>query len=116
MNGAITTFEKASGYKYRIEVSPDEVHWKTLADRTAANTTAATDYTHTDTPVAGRFVRLTVTGSSWNGGSIYDFQVYGTPEPSRTTRPRPLPGSPRSSRCCPVWWMSAGPRPPMTPA
>ena len=79
VNGAITTFEKASGYKYRIEVSPDEVHWKTLEDHTSANTTAATNYSHTDDPVAGRFVRLTVTGSSGNGGSIYDFQVYGTP-------------------------------------
>ncbi len=94
MNGAITTFEKASGYRYRIEVSPDEVHWKTLADRTAANTTAATDYTHTDTPVAGRFVRLTVTGSSWNGGSIYDFQVYGTPRTVTDHTAPTAPGQP----------------------
>lgn len=94
VDGAITTFEKASGYKYRIEVSPDEVHWKTLADRTAANTTAATDYTHTDTPVAGRFVRLTVTGSSWNGGSIYDFQVYGTPRTVTDHTAPTAPGQP----------------------
>ncbi|MFE5083155.1 discoidin domain-containing protein [Streptomyces mirabilis] len=94
VNGAITTFEKASGYKYRIEVSPDEVHWKTLADRTAANTTAATDYAHTDDPVEGRFVRLTVTGSSWNGGSIYDFQVYGTPSTVTDHTAPTAPGQP----------------------
>ncbi len=94
VNGAITTFEKASGYKYRIEVSPDEVHWKTLADRTATNTTAATDYAHTDTPVPGRFVRLTVTGSNWNGGSIYDFQVYGTPRTVTDHTAPTAPGQP----------------------
>ncbi|WP_432423192.1 discoidin domain-containing protein [Streptomyces pseudovenezuelae] len=78
VSGAITTFELSKGYKYRIQVSRDEVHWTTLADRTAENTAAQTDYAHTDTPVTGRFVRLTVTGSSGNGGSIYDFQAYGT--------------------------------------
>ncbi|MEW1773627.1 discoidin domain-containing protein [Streptomyces sp. NPDC086777] len=104
VDGTITTFEKASGYKYRLEVSPDEVHWKTLADRTATNTTAQTDYDHTDNPVTGRYVRLTVTGSSGNGGSIFDFQVYGSPAapssdhtaPSRPGQPsiRPLaPGA-----------------------
>lgn len=77
VNGAITAFGKSSGYKYRIEVSPDEVRWKTLVDHTTANTTTTTDYAHTDDPVAGRFVRLTVTDSSWNGGSIYELQVYG---------------------------------------
>jgi chitodextrinase len=94
VNGAITTFEKASGYKYRIEVSPDEVHWKTLADHTAANTTTATDYAPTDDPVAGRFVRLTVTGSSGNGGSIYDFQVYGTPRTVTDHTAPTAPGQP----------------------
>ncbi|MGW3415285.1 discoidin domain-containing protein [Streptomyces sp. NPDC000888] len=77
VTGAITTFEKNSGYKYRVEVSPDEVHWQTLEDHTSANTTASTNYSHTDEPVTGRFVRLTVTGTSGNGGSVYDFQVYG---------------------------------------
>ncbi|MFJ5266584.1 discoidin domain-containing protein [Streptomyces sp. NPDC088387] len=89
IDGTITTFEKRSGYKYRIEVSPDEVHWTTLADRTAADTTAQTDYVHTPDPVTGRFVRLTVTGSSGNGGSIYDFQVYGTPAAPATDHTAP---------------------------
>ncbi|MGW3624903.1 discoidin domain-containing protein [Streptomyces sp. NPDC000880] len=79
VNGAITTFEKSSGYKYRIEVSADGVNWETLEDHTSANTTASTNYAHTAEPVPGRFVRLTVTGTSGNGGSVYDFQVYDTP-------------------------------------
>ncbi|WP_406841586.1 discoidin domain-containing protein (plasmid) [Streptomyces sp. AHU1] len=78
IDGAITAFEKSNGYKYRIDVSADEVHWKTLADRTNTDTTAMFDYVHAVAPVTGRWVRLTVTGSSGNGGSIYDLQVYGT--------------------------------------
>ncbi|QXE38906.1 discoidin domain-containing protein [Streptomyces sp. GMY02] len=96
VTGAITTFEKSSGYKYRIEVSPDEVNWKTLADRTAEDTSAQTDYVHTAEPAVGRFVRLTVTGSRGNGGSIYDFQVYGTPRAPSTDQTAPsAPGRPR---------------------
>ncbi|MFJ6729205.1 discoidin domain-containing protein [Streptomyces sp. NPDC091281] len=100
VTGSITTFEKNRGYKYRVEVSPDEVHWTTLKDHTAENTTEQTDYARAAAPVPGRFVRLTVTGSSGNGGSIADFQVYGTPRgpgsdhtaPERPARPtvRPL--------------------------
>jgi hypothetical protein len=102
VTGTITIFEKSSGYKYRVEVSPDEVHWKTLADRTADNTTAQTDYAHSDDSVAGRFVRLTVTGSSGNGGSIYDFQVYGTRRPPGTDHTAPTsPGQPTAKALLP---------------
>ncbi|MFD9332224.1 discoidin domain-containing protein [Streptomyces sp. NPDC060065] len=95
VSGAITTFEKASGYKYRIQVSPDEEHWQTLEDHTAANTTAQTNYHHRDTPVTGRYVRLTVTGSSGNGGSVFDFQVYGEPsEAGSDHTPPAAPGKP----------------------
>ncbi|WP_405906523.1 discoidin domain-containing protein [Streptomyces sp. NBC_00828] len=95
VTGAITTFEKNSGYKYRVEVSPDEVHWQTLEDHTSANTIASTNYSHTDEPVTGRFVRLTVTGTSGNGGSVYDFQVYGeATAPSSDQAPPAAPGQP----------------------
>ncbi|MFE4545847.1 discoidin domain-containing protein [Streptomyces sp. NPDC056785] len=95
VDGAVTTFEKASGYKYRVEVSPDEVHWKTLADRTGTDTSAQTLYDHTATPVTGRYVRLTVTGSSGNGGSIFDLQVYGSPAASGSDHTAPSrPGQP----------------------
>ncbi|MEV7680541.1 discoidin domain-containing protein [Streptomyces sp. NPDC088341] len=96
VNGAITTFEKSSGYKYRVEVSPDEIGWKTLEDHTSADTSAMTSYFHTAEPVAGRFVRLTVTGSRGNGGSVFDFQVYGTPRaPGSDRTPPSAPGQPR---------------------
>lgn len=78
VNGVITTFEKSKGYRYRVEVSPDGTDWKPLVDRTGADTTEATDYAHATTPATGRYVRLTVTGTNGNGGSIYDLQVYGT--------------------------------------
>ncbi|KOG60488.1 carbohydrate-binding protein [Streptomyces antibioticus] len=79
VTGAITTFEKASGYKYRLEVSPDEAHWTVLDDHTGGDTTAQANYSLADKDVHGRYVRLTVTGSSFNGGSVYELQVYGTP-------------------------------------
>ncbi|MFE4372220.1 discoidin domain-containing protein [Streptomyces sp. NPDC056835] len=95
VNGAISTFEKSSGYKYRIEVSSDEISWQTLEDHTSANTTAMTNLFHTADPVTGRFVRLTVTGSSGNGGSLYDLQVYGTPAAPSPDRTAPTaPGQP----------------------
>jgi hypothetical protein len=77
ISGAITTFEKATGYKYKLEASTDELHWTTVEDHTGSNTTEATNYSVPSAPVTGRFVRLTITGTSGNGGSIYELQVYG---------------------------------------
>ena len=95
LTGAITTFEKTSGYQYRIEASPDEFHWVTLDDHTGAATTEATNYSVAASPVDGRYLRLTVTGSSGNGGSIYEIQAYGTPlPPSTDTTPPTAPGQP----------------------
>ncbi|WP_277040587.1 discoidin domain-containing protein [Actinacidiphila oryziradicis] len=95
VTGAITTFEKAGGYKYRIEVSPDEVHWTTLDDHTGTATTEATNYSPAAQPVDGRYLRLTVTGSSGNGGSIYELAAYGTALPPSTDQTAPdAPGTP----------------------
>ncbi|MDQ1574573.1 MAG: hypothetical protein QOH44_2132 [Actinomycetota bacterium] len=77
ISGAITTFEKASGYKYKLEASTDELHWTTIEDHTGANTASATNYSVPSTPVTGRYVRLTITGTSGNGGSVYELEVYG---------------------------------------
>ncbi|MFC1433707.1 discoidin domain-containing protein [Streptacidiphilus sp. N1-3] len=93
--GVITTFEKSNGYKYRIEVSPDEVHWTTLEDHTGAATTEAAQYDTASSTVDGRYLRLTVTGSNGNGGSIYELQAYGTAlPPSTDTTPPAAPGQP----------------------
>jgi chitodextrinase len=95
VTGAITTFEKAGGYKYRIEVSPDEVHWTTLEDHTGAATTEATNYSPAAQPINGRYLRLTVTGSSGNGGSIYELEAYGSAlPPSSDQTPPSAPGQP----------------------
>jgi chitodextrinase len=95
LTGTITTFEKSSGYRYRIEASPDEYHWTTLDDHTGAATTEATNYSVAPAAVAGRYLRLTITGSNYNGGSIYEIQAYGTPRPAGTDTTAPTaPGQP----------------------
>jgi chitodextrinase len=95
VTGAITTFEKASGYKYRIEVSLDGTHWATLEDHTGAATTAQTSYSPAAQPINGRYLRLTITGSNGNGGSIYELQAYGTALPASTDQQAPdAPGQP----------------------
>ncbi|WP_236061982.1 discoidin domain-containing protein [Actinacidiphila acididurans] len=102
VTGAITTFEKANGYKYKIEVSPDEVHWTTLDDHTGSATTAQTNYSPAAQETDGRYVRLTVTGSNSNGGSIYELQVYGTPLPPSTDHTPPAaPGQPTATPLLP---------------
>ncbi|WP_341830043.1 discoidin domain-containing protein [Streptomyces liangshanensis] len=96
LTGAITTFEKASGYKYRVQVSPDEEHWVTLEDHTASPTTEATNYSSAAKPTAGRYLRLTVTGSNYSGGSIYEIQAYGTVQPPSTDTQAPAaPAAPK---------------------
>jgi chitodextrinase len=95
LSGIITTFEKSSGYRYKLETSTDEVHWTTFEDHTGSATTSSTNYSTSNASVTGRFVRLTITGSSGNGGSIYELQVYGTPAaPSSDTQAPDAPGQP----------------------
>jgi hypothetical protein len=97
VTGAIATFEKSSGYKYRIEVSPDAAHWTTLDDHTGSATTEQTNYSPAVTKMNGRYVRLTVTGSSYNGGSIYELQVYGAELPPDLALNKPVTVSSYSS-------------------
>jgi hypothetical protein len=76
--GVVTTFEKTSGYRYRLEYSTNGTTWTTLDDHTAADTTSATNYSSASAPVSARYLRLTITGSNYSGGSIYELQAYGT--------------------------------------
>jgi chitodextrinase len=102
VSGAITTFEKSGGYKYRIEVSPDEVHWSTLDDHTGSDTTDQTNYSPAAKETDGRYVRLTVTGSSGNGGSLYELQVYGTALPPSSDHTAPdAPAQPTATALLP---------------
>ncbi|MDX6355730.1 MAG: hypothetical protein QOF98_2633, partial [Streptomyces sp.] len=94
VTGAITTFEKTSGYKYKVEVSADGTTWSTLEDHTGAATTAQTNYSANATGISGRYVRLTITGSNYNGGSVYELQVYGAAVPNTDTTAPAAPGKP----------------------
>ncbi|WP_200949531.1 discoidin domain-containing protein [Leifsonia sp. Root227] len=98
ITGAITTFEKASGYKYKLEASNDELTWVTVEDHTGANTTEAANYSVPSAPVTGRYVRLTITGTSGNGGSIYELEVYGQPvAPGGDTQAPSTPAAPTAT-------------------
>jgi hypothetical protein len=55
----------------------DGVAWTTFDDHTAVATTEQVNPSFAQAPVQARYVRLTVTGSNWNGGSLYEIQVYG---------------------------------------
>ncbi|MEC0227561.1 discoidin domain-containing protein [Paenibacillus alba] len=68
-----TTYPRS--YQYKIEGSNDDVTYTTILDRTSNTTQGLT----TDTfSAAYRYVRVTVTGSSYSGGSAsaYEFKVY----------------------------------------
>ena len=70
-----TMFQLSSGYKYKIEYSTDNSSWTLYSDKTASYTMLQTNV---DTnAVTARYVRITITASSGNGGSIYEFGVYG---------------------------------------
>jgi hypothetical protein len=92
ISGVITTFELPSGYKYRLESSNDNSRWTLVEDHTGQATTESANYSPATVGVVGRYVRLTVTGSNYNGGSVYELQVYGTP--AATTPDTVAPSAP----------------------
>lgn len=114
LKGLITTFEKSNGYKYRLETSQDEVTWTMLDDHTGADTTTQANYSVPPAGTVGRFVRLTVTGSNYNGGSIYELEVYGHPAaPSADVEPPATPAAPTARVLLPTavdltWTVPAG--------
>jgi hypothetical protein len=66
-------------YRFRIETSTDDVHWKLVLDRTTNKNTGSRIDNFTTGAVSARYVRLTVTGvygvsTSW--ASIQEFAVY----------------------------------------
>jgi hypothetical protein len=66
----------ARSYKYKIEVSTDDVNYTTVVNQTARTATGDSTDNFTAT---GRYVRITVTGVNTTGGyaSFYECQVYG---------------------------------------
>jgi hypothetical protein len=61
-------------YKYKIEVSADNVTFTTVVDKTG-NT--ATGDTSDSCSATGRYVRITITGASAGWASAYEFKVFG---------------------------------------
>src|SRR5579859_6849718 len=88
---AVTDWYNAStrSFKYKIEVSSDDVNYSTVVDKTGnTNTGNSTD----NFSATGRYVRITVTGASAGWASFYEFQVFGgsggaTNTPTNTTVP-----------------------------
>jgi hypothetical protein len=65
-------------YKYRVEVSTNNITWMTVADKTNNASTVQTQTDHFTT--AARYVRITITGlqtrpTTW--ASFYEFRVMG---------------------------------------
>jgi chitodextrinase len=77
VSGVITTFELSNGYRYKLEVSSDGSDWITFEDHTAAATTQSDNYASVPGSVRGRYLRLTIVGSNFNGGSVYEIEAYG---------------------------------------
>ncbi|WP_160495766.1 discoidin domain-containing protein [Paenibacillus dendrobii] len=75
-------------YQYKIEGSNDDVTYTTILDRTNNTTQGLT----TDTfDATYRYVRVTITGSNYSGGSAssYEFKVYGEPVQTGTAPASP---------------------------
>ena len=73
--GTVAYMPFGFGMKYKIEYSTDNVNFATYADKTAAFSVPRTD-TNSATIVA-RYVRITLTGTQTQGGSLYSFTVNG---------------------------------------
>jgi beta-glucanase (GH16 family) len=61
-------------FKYKIEVSTDNVTFTTVVDKTGNTATGNTSDSFSAT---GRYVRITITGASAGWASAYEFKVYG---------------------------------------
>ena len=80
-------------YKYKIEVSNDDIAYTTIVDKTGNTTYGSTSDSFTTT---GRRVRVTITGCTDSSAyaSGYEIKVYGpsssvTPAPTSTPTPTP---------------------------
>jgi hypothetical protein len=110
LGGVITTFERSSGYAYRVETSLDGTAWSTLDDHSASLTTEATNYSSGS--IIGRYLRVTITGSSGNGGSVYEVQAYGSPvtgagDTQSPTAPTNLTAAPQLPTVAQLNWSPA---------
>jgi hypothetical protein len=61
------------GMKYKIEYSTDYVNFGMYADKTSAFSVPGTN----SAMIMARYVRITLTGTQTQGGSLYSFTVNG---------------------------------------
>ena len=79
LTGTKVIFQYARNYKYKIEVSTDNVAWTIVVDQTK-NTSTSQTRQNSFNATLGRYVRITYTGlpsypTTW--ASHYEFEVYG---------------------------------------
>ena len=76
LTGTEVMWQFARNYKYKVEVSTDNISWTLVADKTK-NTGSAQTQKDSFTATA-RYVRITVTGlPSYTWASFYEFRVFG---------------------------------------
>jgi beta-galactosidase len=81
-------------YKYKIELSNDDATYNLSIDRQSNTATGiTTDRTISTNARTGRYVKLTVTGSSAGWASLYEMKIFGVPGGSSPT-PTPTPTGP----------------------
>jgi hypothetical protein len=76
--GSTATGHTAVAYRYVVEVSDDGSHWREVIDRSAQVRDSPHDYTQLDTPIMGRYVRITNVHSP--GGALFSLsglRVFG---------------------------------------
>ncbi len=79
LTGTKVQFQFARNYRYKIEVSTNNVNWTIVANRTTTTSTAQTRQDSFNATL-GRYVRITYTGLPWyptTWASHYEFEVYG---------------------------------------
>ena len=82
ISGVSTSAFLASGLgvKYKIEYSADNTSWSTYADKTTQFTVPSEDVNTSS--VLARYMRITLTATQSQGGSISEFEVFGTALPA----------------------------------
>lgn len=77
LTGSQVKWQSNGIWKYKVEISPDEVQWNMVVDK-SNNTSAAQTYTD-NFNAQGRYIRITSLSQPSNiSASIYDFEAFGT--------------------------------------
>lgn len=86
VNGVKIVWETAAGKNYKIQVSNDNVQW--IDVYTVTNGTSGATLDATFSPVSAEYVRMYgTTRTTGYGYSIYEFEVYGTPDTGKVIKP-----------------------------